>query len=378
MGSSSRRSFLRTLGAGAAATAFPAASGLVSWAGNPPPSSGPEPILLNRNENAYGASRRAAAAMREAMADANRYPRAACEQLCDQIARLHAVGPDQVVLGCGSTEILRMAACAFLDGGGGLIQASPTFAEMEEYARAAGAGISSVPLTYDFRHDVEQMHVRTRGDRSLVYVCNPNNPTGSVTPRRQLEWLFASLPPSAHIVVDEAYHHYAMASESYRSFLEQPVSNPRVIVVRTFSTVYGLAGMRVGYAVASAEVAARLRRFATGNNVNIVAARAAAAALRDTAAVAASIKRNADDRQEYFNQAISRMIKPIDSHANFVMMNAHRPAGDVVEHFRRHGVLIAGPYSPLDTYIRTSLGTPPEMSRFWHVWDQMPGAHMRM
>ena len=376
--STSRRSFLRSLVAGAAATtAFPAGSSLVCWADHPR-RSGSGVILLNRNENAYGASRNAVAAMRESLADANRYPSAACEQLRNEIAGLHAVTPEQVVLGCGSTEILRMAACAFLDGGGELVQAAPTFGAIEEYARAAGAVINSVPLTHDFRHDVEQMHAGTRGDRSLVYVCNPNNPTGSATPRPQLEWLFANLPDSVHIVVDEAYHHYATPGGLYRSFLDQPVANPRVIVVRTFSTVYGLAGMRVGYAIASPEVAVRLRRLATANNVNVVAARAASAALRDTAALQESIKRNADDRQEYFNQAISRMIKPIDSLANFAMMNTQRPASEVVEHFRRQGVLIAGPYARLDTFIRTSLGTPREMRRFWEVWDKLPGAHLKM
>jgi len=145
-----------------------------------------------------------------------------------------------------------------------------------------------------------------------------------------------------------------------------------VIVVRTFSKVYGLAGLRLGYGVGSPKLIRRMRTFATENNINAIATQAAAAALDDTGGVRESVRRNADDRQEFFNQAMARALKPIDSHANFVMMNTFHPAEEVIQHFQKNNILIGRRFPPMDTYIRISLGRPEEMKAFWQAWDLLP------
>ena len=244
---------------------------------------------------------------------------------------------------------------------------------MEHYGRVAGAAIASVPLTHEYAHDMPAMLAATKPAESLVYICNPNNPTASLTPRRDIQEFITHLPGSSHVLIDEAYHHFAASSQTYRSFIDYPVNDDRVIVSRTFSKIYGLAGLRLGYAVASPKMAENLRRYATIININALVSAAAMAALRDSEGLAAAVKRNADDRQEFFNQAMARMLKPIDSQANFVMMNAHRPAEEVIEHFRRNNILIGRKFPLMNTHIRVSLGKPREMHDFWQVWDRMGG-----
>jgi len=369
----SRRGFLHSLGAGAAAgIAMP-------WR-----SVGPiliEPlrtqqdgdfIRLNSNENAYGPSPKVAAAIQSAIAGANRYPRMQYSSLTEQIASFHQVKPEQILLGCGSTEILRMAAFAFLGSGKQLIHASPTFEATEHYAHAAGADAISVRLTPNFSHDLAGMLAYATESTTLVYICNPNNPTGSLTPRKDLEDFIAKLSASTYVVIDEAYHHYAGRSAMYSSFIDNPLHDDRVIVARTFSKIYALAGLRLGYAVAAPNVAGKMRAFATEDNINAVVTQAAAAALDDIDSLNQSIKRYKDDRQEFFNQAVSRFIKPIDSHANFVMMNIFHPADHVIEDFYKNKILIGRHFPPMDTYIRVSLGRPEEMQAFWRVWDTFP------
>jgi histidinol-phosphate aminotransferase len=158
----------------------------------------------------------------------------------------------------------------------------------------------------------------------------------------------------------------------YASFIDRPLDDERVIVARTFSKVYGLAGLRLGYAVASPKVIHQIRRFATEDNINAIVTQAAAAALDDVDAVNNSTQRNTDDRQEFFNQAMARGLKPIDSHANFVMMNTFHPAEEVIQHFRLSNILIGRRFPPMDTYIRISLGSPEEMRAFWRTWDILP------
>jgi histidinol-phosphate aminotransferase len=177
--------------------------------------------------------------------------------------------------------------------------------------------------------------------------------------------------------MDEAYHHYAAGSPDYSSFIDRPVDDGRVIVTRTFSKIYGLAGLRVGYAVAAVPVARVLAAHTLADGVSVVAARAAGAALDDSGHVRTSVIRNTDDRQEFLNQATARMLR-LDSLTNFVMVDTGRPALEVVEHFRKHGILLGGPVPAFDKSIRVSLGTPADMQEFWRVWDLTLGHKMSM
>ena len=332
----------------------------------------PRLIRLNSNENAYGPSAKVADAVQSATGSSNRYPYMQYDALAESIANFHHVKPEQVLLGCGSTEIFRMAASALLGNGKQLIQALPTFEAMEHYARAAGSEVVSVPLTPTFAHDLDNMRARASASTSLIYICNPNNPTATLTPRKDLEKFIFALSASTFVVIDEAYHHYAGSSGMYASFIDRPLDDEKVIVVRTFSKVYGLAGLRLGYAVASPKIVQQLRKFTTENNINAIVIRAAAAALDDADGVSAFVQQNANDRQEFFNQAMTRALKPIDSHANFVMMNTFHPAKDVIEHFRKNNILIGPCFPPMDTYIRVSLGRQEEMLAFWRTWDMLP------
>jgi len=376
----SRRNLLRRIGAGATGAAIQSLSGFsLGVEFEAPRSSGSGgPVRLNRNENAYGPSERVMAAMREALPFANRFPDSDSEALQGRIASLHAVKPEQVILGCGSTEVLRMATAAFLGPGKKLVLASPTFDAVAHYARAAGAEVVGVPLDKQYAHDLNAMLDRADASAGLVYICNPNNPTGSLTLRKDLETFIRKLPATTHVIMDEAYHHYVGGSSAYRSFIDRPVDDPRVIVTRTFSKIYGVAGIRIGYALAGPQTARRISVGRLLDGVNVVAAKAAMAALDDAEYIRTSAQRNADDRQEFFNQANGRMLRVIDSHTNFAMLNTGRPAGEVVEHFRKNNLVVAGSYPSMGKYIRVSLGKPGDMQEFWRIWDLLPPHKMSM
>lgn len=316
-------------------------------------------------------------AMREAaLGAAFRYPDVEAEALRVMIASRHGVPREQVVLGCGSREILRAAIDAFVGTQKTLVAATPTFALVAECARLAGAQVVGVPLNREYSHDLKAMLAQTTPDTGLIYVCNPNNPTGGLTRRDELEAFLRSVPSTTAVLIDEAYHHYAGDALDYASFIDRPAENDRVIVTRSFSKIYGLAGLRVGYAIAAPRMTRLLAPRLLPGGVSVVAARAAAAALDDPEHIRASIIRNTDDKQEFFNQALSRMLRPMDSVTNFVMFNTGHPAVEVIEHFRQHGVLVSGPIPAFDAAIRVSLGTPAEMRAFWRVWDLMPSHTM--
>ena len=378
----SRRTLLGRLGAGAAAALSaprPAADSLRAAMGNalPDATRSGEFIRLNRNENAYGPSAAVIAAIRDASDGVRHYPDLAARALRRQIADLHGVTPDHVVLGCGSGELLRAAVYAFAGPQKTLIAALPTFESVAVCAQRAGAELVGVPLRRDSSHDLSAMLARTSAATGLVYVCNPNNPTGSLTRRQDLDDFLRELPATSVVLIDEAYHHYVGESSDYASFLERPVDDTRVIVTRSFSKIHGLAGLRVGYAVAAPGTARVLASHGLSDGVNVVAARAASAALDDSEHVRMSVSRNTDDRQEFLNQAMARMLR-VDSVANFVMLPASRPAIEVVEHFRKHRILVSGPVPAFEQNIRVSLGMPDDMREFWRVWDLLPGHKMAM
>jgi histidinol-phosphate aminotransferase len=334
---------------------------------------------LDRNENAYGPSERAIAAMVDAARGAaNRYANVEAEALRNRIARFHSVSPERVVLGCGSSDVLRMAIDAFTGAARPLVASSPALELVADCARRAGANMVAVPLRADYAYDLPAMLARCDSGTGVIYICNPHNPTGTLTRRRDLEAFIRELPDTAHVVIDEAYHHYVAESPDYASFIDRPVDDPRVVVTRSFSKVHGLAGVRVGYAIAAPAVARQITARRAAAELSIVAAQGAMAALDDAEHVRISVTRTVDDRQEFVNQAHARMLKSIDSQTNFVLLNTERPAIDVIDHFKSYGVVLAGPIASFDTYIRVSLGTPAEMREFWAVWDVMRIRHRSM
>jgi histidinol-phosphate aminotransferase len=236
-----------------------------------------------------------------------------------------------------------------------------------------------VPLNDLFAHDLDAMLARLDESIGLVYICNPNDPTGTLTRRSDVERFLQRLPPAVHVLIDEVYHPYvASASPDAVSFLDRPVKDRRLIVVRSFSTVHGLDGLRVGYAVADAAICRKLRDRLQPDDVNAVGAAAALAALEDPGHVRESVRRNEDDRQEFFNEAGARMVRSIDSHTNFVMLDTDRPSLRVIEHFKTNGIAIAGNFPYFAKHIRVSIGTADEMREFWRVWDLMPRQQMKM
>jgi histidinol-phosphate aminotransferase len=327
---------------------------------------------LDRNENPYGPPNKAIEAIRASLDLSNRYPRGEYDDLAEKIAQLHNVKSEEVALGAGSREILRMAATAYLSAGKRLILASPTFEAAVDCAKLAGAEVVAIPLNKRFQHNLDAMLAGATRATGLIYICNPNNPTGSLTPRKDLDAFLTKLPSTAVVLIDEAYHHYVVPSSEYSSFLDQPVDHPRVIVLRTFSKIYGLAGLRVGYAVGSRQEVLRLSANQLHWGVSAAAARAATAALEDSDFVRLSAKQNVDDRQEFYNRENAHMLGSIDSHTNFVLVRTGLPSAQVLEHFKKHNVLLGPPVPQMDQYIRVSIGRPEEMREFWRVWDLLP------
>lgn len=376
----SRRNLFRRIAVSVfASSAFPSLTGFSASIASRTGASGPaDPILLDNNENAYGPSKKAAEAMRSSIELTNRYPGAECDSLTAKIAAFHNVRLDQVTLGAGAREILRMATAALLHRGQRLILGSPTFDPIARFAQSEGAEVVAIPLNKRYEHDLDGILAHVNSSTGLIYICNPNNPTGTLTPRKDLDVFLGKVSPKVTVLIDEAYHQYVENTSDYASFIDHPSGDSEVIVLRTFSKIYGLAGLRVGYAVSSPKMASSLASSRLQWGVNVVAARAAAASLGDTDFVRLSAKRNADDRQELFNQSNARMLRWIDSHTNFVMLNAGLPPKQIVDHFQKHNISL-GPLIPeMPKYIRVSIGTTEEMREFWRVWDLLPPHPMAM
>jgi histidinol-phosphate aminotransferase len=333
------------------------------------------PVRLNHNESAYGPSESAKAAFHEAIVDANRYPGDRMENLRTALAALHGVHPENITLGCGSTELLRMAADASLGPGKSLVMATPTFESIGRVAGLLGAEVRSVPLTRVYSHDLDAMLAKTDASTGLVYICNPNNPTGTLTPKPNLETFLGKVQSSIPVLIDEAYHDYVAPTGNYASWATRTAADPRLIVTRTFSKVYGLAGIRVGYAISSPEVAKRLSARRLHMGVNVVAAHTALSALSDPAYVQKIVARNSNDRQEFYNQANARMLRSLDSETNFVLLATGRSGKEVADLLNVKGVLVAASFPFFEKYIRVSLGLPEEMQAFWRAWDDSMPHH---
>lgn len=356
-----RRRFMGQLGAGFVAAAAPPAARRAE--ASLPAGAAPSLVQLNSNENPYGPSARALAALARSAREAARYPDAAEEALLDAVAAHHHVSRDEVVLGCGSSEVLQMADMAFLGAGRKVVCAEPTFEAVLGYARVTRADAVKVPLTADFRHDLPAMAAACGDCAGMVYVCNPNNPTGTLAGRDEITALLRAVPAGVVVLLDEAYHHF-VDDPRYASGMELRAQHPNVVVARTFSKIHGLAGMRLGYAVASPDNARALREHQSWNDTNAGVLAAALASLQDEAHVADQRRRINGTRDRLVRElrAEGRTVMP--SHANFVMIDVGGDVKPVIEAFRQRGLLVGRKFPSLPNWLRVSIGTDAEMRAF--------------
>jgi histidinol-phosphate aminotransferase len=318
-------------------------------------------VILSSNENPYGPS--AGALEAAAKAAANRYPDALEEQAREAIAKHHGVAVDQVLLGCGSSEILRMADMAFSGPGRRVVAAEPTFEAVLMFAKVLHADGVKVPLTADFRHDLPKMADACDASTGLLYVCNPNNPTATIVTGDEMAAFAAKVPASAMILVDEAYHHF-VEDPRYRSSLELIAKHPNVVVARTFSKIYGMAGLRLGYAVGSKETITAMAPYASWSNTNAAVLAAAAASLADPNLVPRQKKLLNDTRKWLVSELTKQGRRTMPSEANFVMVDVGGDVAPVIQAFRARKILVGRKFPSLPTWLRVTVGTRDEMAAF--------------
>jgi histidinol-phosphate aminotransferase len=326
-------------------------------------------VRLSSNENPYGPSPMALKAMTEAFNLAWRYPDEHEQSLVDAVAKMHGVATEQILLGNGSGEILKVAAAAFTATGKKLVVANPTFEAILAHARTAQADVVKVDLTSDYAHDLPKM-LAGANDAGLVYICNPNNPTASITPRAQIRTFLGKAPSQTIVIIDEAYHHY-VESNDYESVIPLVQQYPNLIVARTFSKVYGMAGLRCGYCIARPELIQRMRSQQTWDSVNIMALVAASASLEDKEQVEQGRRRNSEVKKFVYAELDKLSFKWIPSHANFLMIDLRREVKPVIAAMRERNVQVGRVFPALANFMRVTIGTRPQMEAFISSFRQV-------
>ena len=319
-------------------------------------------IRLSANENPLGPPPKAVAAIQKALRQIHRYPDGAATGLKERLAQLSDLSPDNIILGNGSNEIFELSVRTFLQQGDEVLLPAPTFAYYRITAQAQGARCIFCPLK-DFKIDLSAMAKKVSPRTKLVFLSNPNNPTGTIFTRSELAAFLASLPAQVICVVDEAYGEYVTAPDYPR--LQEYQSGKRwVITTRTFSKFYGLAGLRIGYGIAKAELIEQIAKVRQPFSVNLLAQTAAKAALEDEEHQEKTADLN-EAGKRYLSAELSRLgLSFVRSEANFILVHLGPQAPQAVEKLLQQGIVVRGMAGyGLEQYIRVSIGLPEENKR---------------
>ncbi len=320
-------------------------------------------IKLASNENPLGPSPLALEALMQTAAGVAFYPEGSAPALRRAVSAKMDMPENALVFGNGSDEVLHLLALSFLEPGDEIVQGDPSFSMYEIYATQCNAVPVKVPLK-NFAHDLEAMANAVTPRTRMVFVANPNNPTGTLVRQAEVERFLERIPENVLVVFDEAYDEYVTDPEKpdLRPFIRE---GRNIAILHTFSKAYGLAGLRVGYGITRPEIAEVLNRVRSPFNVNLPAQAAAAAALSDTAHVKRTVVLNADGLR-YFYAEFERMgLSYVPSQGNFVLVDVGRDSRDVFEQMQQRGVIIRAAYGMgLPHHIRVSTGTMPQNQRF--------------
>jgi histidinol-phosphate aminotransferase len=384
-----RRGFVQTVGIGAAGaltSSWIGARGRENalWSVVEPTLHAVEPgvIVLASNENPIGPGAAVLDAVKAAFGDGGRAPGRYSNKsrdLVDAIAKKQGVKPENIVLGCGSTQILRSATHLFTAKDKPLVGTIPTYEECAGYAEMMGNPVRPVALDADFKIDLEKLADASKG-AGLVFFCNPNNPTATYVGAKATRDYFAGVnrdSPDTTILVDEAYFDY-VTDPDHDTHIPIAIDNPRVIVARTFSKAYGMAGLRMGYAIGHKDTIKKMSDWDGGSgtgSLNVLAMHAGTTAIQQDPSFTANERaRNKAVRDFTMKWFADRGMKPTDSQANFMFVNIGRPAKEFRDACRKKGVLVARDFPPFEkTHCRLSFGTMEEMKKAVAVFEDVLG-----
>lgn len=336
-----------------------------------------EPILINWNENAFGYSPKAKAAMIEAMERGNRYPRTEGRILVEALAAREQVPTDWILITPGSGPVLEMAALAYADLGKNMITVEPGYTQLSRLFEARGGEVRYVPVNDVLAHDLPAMQAAIDENTVLIYICQPNNPTGTIVDPAELRAFIKSVPEDVLVFVDEAYVEVSDGGLPRNSMIEVVRSSENVILSRTFSKVFGMAGLRIGYGIAPPSILDRLRTFYMGPP-DLLSLVAATAALADA-------NHKEKNRNEYIRvrKIVTDRLDELglqyaDPQATFVFIHTGMDAAKVQSIMADHNIMIGRPFPPLTEWARVSIGTEEEMQVFLSVFESVLREHGRI
>ncbi|MCC6587384.1 MAG: aminotransferase class I/II-fold pyridoxal phosphate-dependent enzyme [Bryobacterales bacterium] len=328
---------------------------------------------LNANENPEGPPKVALEAMIKVLPEAGRYHYQEYREFYAAVAQSEGMEPRQLLVGAGSSEVLQAAVHAFTGPTRPLIQMSPTYEAVAAVTEALSRKVVRVPLTTGYYADVRKLaEAADREGGGMIYICNPNNPTGAVTPKQDIQWLIENLPNNTIALIDEAYIHFAETPQMESAF-KYIKDDKNVIVTRSYSKIYGMAGLRAGAAYGRPDLIERMAPF-RNNVISIVAVRALLATIPDASSIIGDRKTRYNKiRKDLCTWFESKGLAYIDSHTNFVMVDVNRDVRSMLPKMVAKGVAVGRPFPPLDTMMRVSIGTAADMDKFrnafWEVYS---------
>lgn len=328
-------------------------------------------VKLASNENPLGPSPRSVAAVADALREMHTYPDGAYKMLRDALSRFWDLPPEYFIVGNGSDGIIKMIGEAYLEMGDEIVCADPTFSQYGFAADLAGARTVKVPLDRDLRHDLSAMADAIGPHTKAVFICNPNNPTGTTVTKEQFDAFMKRVPSHVLVVIDEAYGEYADENGLQGKDWVQR-SDHHVIVLRTFSKIYGLAGLRVGYGIAPPIVIDTLRKVQEPFQVNAAAQLAAIEALQDEGHVRTSRRMNDEGRRFFYGKLAALGLQYVPTEANFVFFNVERDSREVCAQLLKRGIIVRGGEAfGLPTWLRVTIGTAEQNERLFDALSKV-------
>jgi histidinol-phosphate aminotransferase len=326
---------------------------------------------LSSNENCWGPPESVMKAMNSSWKYSNRYgyPDG---NLVGEIAKLHGVKPENVMITAGSGEVLDVVGTTYLLGGKKVLGVEPSYSSVYQHATSIKTSAIKLPLNKDYRQDMNAF-TKTANARAkeigLVYLCNPNNPTGVIVTKDEVKQLLDGLPQGMPVLIDEAYHHY-VDDPRYATSVPYVIEGRPVIIARTFSKIAALAGMRLGYAVAPANMIKEMQPYSMGS-INALVKWGGVASLKDTASQADVKRKTIELRKKTTGELEAYGYECIPSETNFFMVHTGREIQPLIEEFKAKKVLVGRPFPPMTTHMRVSIGTAEEMDRFMKAFKEI-------